>query len=178
MHENEIWHEVDGFESYEVSNTGKIRRFHPEIKLINTSILPDGSLGVKLYGRGRPNQFLVRRLVAEAFCERRSIREDSVIHIDGDKINCHASNLAWRPRWFVWKYTNQFSSIDDVKWYRPVRNATTGEVFDSVVEAGLKDATLWEEIVRSAMTTSYAYPGMLYEFLSIPEFYSPQMKWD
>lgn len=177
MNEIEVWAEVYDFEAYQVSNTGLIRRTHPELKYINPHVLPDGSVGVKLYGHGRSNQFLLRRLVAEAFCDRVNRRDDSVIHIDGDKMNCHSDNLAWRPRWFVWKYTNQFRTINDVKWYRPVFNITTGRRFESVIEAGLHDATLWEEIVKSSMTGAYAYPAMHYEFISIQEFYGPEATW-
>ncbi len=177
MYDTEIWTEVFDFEAYHVSNTGKVRKARPYPKDIGTQILPDGSIGVKLYGHGRSYQFLMRRLVAEAFCDRRSAREDSVIHIDGDKLNCNASNLAWRPRWFVWKYTNQFRTLNDVKWYRPVFNVTTGQPHESVVAAGLHDATLWEEIVKSAMTGAHAYPGISYEFLSIKEFYGPEADW-
>ena len=113
MNEIEEWVDIHGYEPYQVSNRGEIRKTLPELKYIHTRPLPDGSMGVKLYAHGRSNQFLVRRLVAEAFCERKTFQDDSVLHLDGDKRNCNADNLAWRPRWFVWKWTNQFASVDE-----------------------------------------------------------------
>lgn len=165
------WLEIPHFENYEISNTGRVRRTRPKLQHIKTFPLNDGSIGVKLYGDGRYYQHLVRRLVAAMFCEQRHNLDDSVIHIDGDKTNCYAENLAWRPRWFAWKYTAQFSTQFDKAWQRPVLNIDTGMIFNTICDAGFNDVALWEEILMSTVDGRLAYPGYRYELLSQAEYH-------
>ena len=161
----EIWASVKEYPNYEVSNLGNVRRFDTG-QLIRPFTLPDGSLGIKLSKEGRQYQLLVRRLVAEAFVLPDNRFCDSVLHRDGDKMNCFRENLVWRPRWFCWKYARQFVGPVPHGWTDyAVRNRTTGQVFTNIMEASYVDATLCEEVYRSVIEGRNAFPNYAYEFM-------------
>lgn len=110
---NETWKPVPGYElSYQVSSLGRVRSLTRTRIVKNchggTSyrtdrgrIMKDHSVGIGGYryvslrndGKKRKN-FFVHRLVADAFCERRSGCE-YVDHIDYDRRNNRADNLRW-----------------------------------------------------------------------------------
>ena len=163
----ELWTPVRGFEWYEVSREGLIRNFSTQ-KLLKPYPLPDGSMGVKLQIGGKQSQQLVRRIVADAYCPKPTENSDSVIQKDYVKSNCAASNLAWRPRWFAWRYYRQSQEPIKQDWQiRPIRNRITNVLHANVVDAGLYDGTLWFDIYRSAQQRTWAFPGMQYEFMDL-----------
>jgi hypothetical protein len=104
----DIWKDVEGYKGiYEVSNTGKVRTVegkttHSERcgkrkwKLRELKLKTDrgGYKRVCLYKNKIPKDFLVHRLVANAFCEK---GEDQMIinHKDCDPSNNNVENLEW-----------------------------------------------------------------------------------
>lgn len=78
----------------------------------------------------------VALIVAEAYlAPPRNEAYNSIIHLDGDKGNCAANNLAWRPRWYAIRYHQMFN--------REPMNVSvliedTGEVFGTLREACVK----------------------------------------
>lgn len=163
----ELWRPIPGFEIYEVSQDGLVRRSFPDEHLLTPYALPDGSLGVKLHQRGHQHQKLIRRLVAEAFCVKPSESCDTVIQKDYNKANCNASNLAWRPRWFAWRYYHQQYDPILPEWtYKPVRNIMTNMVHPNVVEAGMYDGITWAEVYKSADKQFTVFPFTRYEFVT------------
>lgn len=105
----EEWRPVKGYEGrYEVSSFGRVKRLArvihrktcfdyrvPEI-IMTLKIRKSGYVEVKLSKGTRESRkdFMVHRLVAEAFLPKRKGR-DYVDHLDGDKQNNHVSNLEW-----------------------------------------------------------------------------------
>ncbi|EOW9529865.1 NUMOD4 motif-containing HNH endonuclease [Bacillus cytotoxicus] len=108
MEDKITWLDVVGYEGlYEVSNTGLIRTHsektthtvHHGIRKWKQRILknktPNGrNVRVSLWKDGKSKDFLVHRLVAEAFIPRVKDKT-SINHIDGDPKNNHVSNLEW-----------------------------------------------------------------------------------
>jgi hypothetical protein len=104
----EIWKPIQGYEGiYEVSNTGKIRSSKGKetfSKLHGTRVWTARELKLKtdkygykricLYKDKKPKDFLVHRLVALAFIDKKEGKE-IINHIDCNPANNHFNNLEW-----------------------------------------------------------------------------------
>ena len=101
------WKDVAGFRGlYRVSDTGEVASLPRTVsharygaqKLPGGPLVarttPGGYLRVTLNKGGQYHDRAVHRLVADAFCER-SPGDSLVRHLDGDKANNRADNLAW-----------------------------------------------------------------------------------
>ncbi|WYV99240.1 HNH endonuclease [Pseudomonas phage vB_PpuM-KoPa-4] len=103
----EIWKPVVGFEGfYEVSSFGNVRSCDRLVKcsrgekqrlwkgrsLKQTVAATRGYCQVSLCVCGKPTKVYVHALVAQAFYEDRN---ETVNHIDGNKLNNRADNLEW-----------------------------------------------------------------------------------
>lgn len=102
----ETWRPVVGFEGfYEVSDHGNVRSVDRVVQCGKTlnhlrgkTIRGSPSKGypkVMLYRNAKHHSAWVHRLVAEAFLGPRPDPLMEVAHYDGDRSNCHASNLRW-----------------------------------------------------------------------------------
>ena len=107
---NEIWKDIEGYEgTYQVSNTGKVKRIKTLIKCKNGHnftlkehyiYLNDKGgnyLTVNLNKENKTKRFYVHRLVAKAFIENVNNKSE-VNHIDGNKHNNKVKNLEWVTR--------------------------------------------------------------------------------
>lgn len=95
----EIWKDIKEYEGkYQVSNLGNVRSLNynntgkPRELKIKVNRL--GFCEVKLSKNNKTKDFMVARLVAEAFIPN-SKRCEKVINIDGDRLNCCQDNLKW-----------------------------------------------------------------------------------
>ena len=96
----EIWKEINGYEGiYEVSNHGRVRTHKDKIthsqrhgirhwkqRILKPKSTKTREPRVSLWKNKRSKDYLVHRLVAEAFIPN---------HIDGNPENNHVSNLEW-----------------------------------------------------------------------------------
>lgn len=169
---SERWVDIPEFPDYEISDHGNVfsKRNNQPIAL---SWNGRGSVKVNFSKEGVIHTRSVRVMVAQAFVEQPTDLESSrhdleVINIDGDQENNHYENLAWRPHWFAWKYTRQFHESPPAEYKVYLLNTQTGVVYDSVMEAGVADAVIWEYVYGSAINGRPVYPtGAIYEFVSL-----------
>lgn len=130
---NEIWKKIDDWPNYEVSNLGRVRNKKTG-SIMRQTLGRDGRyLSVFLCNDGKENTQRVHRLVAEAFLGKR--RDLMVNHLDGNRTNNRADNLAWCTA----KENNNHAVLMGLNQpgayqKRPVRIVETGEVFDGVCE--------------------------------------------
>lgn len=86
-----VWKIIPGFENYEISTDGEIRRIQTQWIKAQTSH-PNGHRLVNLSMAGKSSVRAVHNLVASAFLGERKSTE-VVRFLDGDRANCRLSNL-------------------------------------------------------------------------------------
>lgn len=96
----EIWKPILGFECYDVSNKGRIRKFAKKYKsyyLLNQQPNKNNErLYIRLYNlNGKTKNLQVSNIVAHAFVEGYSNENNTVNHIDGNVQNNCSDNLEW-----------------------------------------------------------------------------------
>jgi hypothetical protein len=164
-----MWKEIPGFTNYEISSDGQIYRRDRDLTM-QVSHTTAGHVKISLicdydgerYTRG------VAQMVAEAFVERPTPLCTQVVMYDGNLDNVAAENLMWRPPWFAQKYVRQLKVLKPMHYGNlKIRNVDTGVVYDSVIEAGMTEGLLFDDIWRSTYTGARIFPfGMKFEVFS------------
>jgi NUMOD4 motif len=146
---DEYWKAIDDFPNYVVSNFGDVVNEDTGY-LLNQSRNQAGIVKVNLIKDNTNYSRSVKVLVGEAFVEGETKVFDTLIQLDGDQLNCRADNLMWRPRWFAWKYRQQFSGgISELHRRGPIRDVDTRERYIDIYEAGVVNGILFKEIWKS-----------------------------
>jgi len=111
---------------------------------------------------GKRHTKSVAQLVALAFVEAPTGLCDQVVVLDGDHRNTAAYNLAWRPAWFAWKYSRQLKTLQPAQFENlTIRCVNNGAIYSSVVDAGMKEGLLFQDVWRSTFTRAEIFPGGL-----------------
>lgn len=136
------WKDIPGFEGlYQVSDSGMVRsmRFGPatklraEPKILKQHIGNRGYWRVNLKGRLR----YTHRLILLAFCGPAPDGHEAA-HLDGGRLNCNISNLAWVTRkenhshkrlhgTVQWGEANSNSKLNETKVREILKRAANGE---------------------------------------------------
>jgi hypothetical protein len=153
----EEWAEIIEFPSYSVSSRGTVRN-EESGRFMTLHVNQRGIVNVSFNRRGHQFKRSVSVLVADAFITAaRSLKFDTPINLDGDRLNNCVENLMWRPRWYATEYFRQFhfghKGID-----RAIQEMKTGEVFNSSWEAALYFGLLETEIVKAISNRTYVWP--------------------
>jgi len=90
----EEWKTISGFENYEVSSFGRVRKGD---RILKPSTDKTGRKQVQLYKESVQTSIRIHRLVAEAFLETGQTGQ-VIDHIDRNPSNNHVSNLRWCSR--------------------------------------------------------------------------------
>lgn len=95
----EIWKDITNYENkYQVSNLGNVRSLNynntGKSKNLKQKLNKYNYLEVKLSKDNKTKDFMVERLVADAFMPN-SNKNMVITHIDNDKLNNNADNLRW-----------------------------------------------------------------------------------
>ena len=152
----EKWGEIRGFESYKVSNHGRIARSSTG-RPLRFYLNQQGVVCVGLMRGHVQFKRSVPLLVARAFIPKPA-RHDTPINLDGDRWNCHVENLAWRPRWFAVEYNRQFQQMYDYPITKPIRDVKTGEVYPDSFRCAIANGLLEKDVVLSISNRTYVWP--------------------
>lgn len=152
-----MWTKLGAFPDYEIDPFGNVRR----LKSGRPVAVTFNQQGVPMVGLSRDLKQHRRSLalmVATQFLDRPpNSRFDTPIHLDGDRSNCSAENLMWRPRWFAIKYHQQFHN--NLRGFVvPVFEMETGETFKTSWEAALKYGLIDREILVANINRTVVFP--------------------
>ena len=166
------WVPVEGFDGYSVNPLGQVRRDAVNRLLeirFNQQGVPYVGLMRRDWDRPQawgeiihyPNQQHVRslpKLVARAFLPTPSDIFDTPIQLDGDRANCRADNLMWRPRWFAVRYNQQFKERYPHPIEGPIRALEDENVFPDSLTAACFYGLLEREVVLSVHNKVPVWP--------------------
>lgn len=159
MSDHEKWRTIPDFPSYEISDWGNIynrrrrrmmrishtRRGHAKITLTN--------------GLGLRHTRSVALLVAEAFVTPPNYLCDHVMILNGENSDVRASNLVWRPRGFTRRYFIQIHTHQSLNYKNlPVRNVQTGQEYSCIMDLGIQEGLLFDDIWRSTYSGNNVFP--------------------
>lgn len=155
----EQWATIKEFPRYEISDQGRVFNTLGRHEM-SVSYTNHGHAKITLcddYGQRFTRS--VGMLVADAFVEAPSLLCDQLIVLDGDLTNIRASNLAWRPRGFAWQYAHQLKKQHPIYYHNlRVRNVVTYEDYKNIIEAGMTEGLLFDDIWRSTYTGARIFP--------------------
>lgn len=149
----EIWKPIEHFEGYSISNFGRVRSEFVDRELMwsfNQAGLP--TVGLK-DETGRQRRRMVALLVAKEFVtlpdEFSYEVFDTPTHLNGDRQNCRADNLVWRPRWFTVRFHKE-RRLKEFDY--PFRDGgkllclETDEIFETLEDASITHGVLSHDI--------------------------------
>lgn len=148
MRDQVRWHTLEEFPDYAVSDEGEIVNIKTGMPR-KTSINQQGIVKISLYLGRELITRSVAVMVADAFCTGKSEFFNTPIHLDGDRENCRADNLMWRPRWFAVQYHRQFESDVFHQMNVRIEDTVTGVEYNSVKEACMELGLYYNDVYRS-----------------------------
>lgn len=163
MIQTEEWVAVEGFPGYSVNPLGQVRNEHTK-RVLRVRYNQYGVPYVGMMKEGIRHQCVrsLPRLVATAFIRQPNQIFDTPINLNGDRSDCRADNLLWRPRWYAVFYVNQFEERYENPIHAPIREVETGEEFADSLVAGCRFGLLEREVVLSILNTTPAWPTYQY----------------
>lgn len=154
----EEWKTIPGFEGYGISSHGRVEN-RATGRILVPSVNQQGHLKVNLLRSGSAFTRSINGLVARAFLDDPPRRDfNSVIHLDGDKANCRATNLMWRPRYFSIMYHQQFSTPQFRRKATPMIEIRSGEKYDSIQQVIMQHGLLYSDVLISAHERTVVWP--------------------
>lgn len=172
----ELWKPIKGYEGfYEVSSKGRVRSVeridargqHRKSKILNINKAQQ----VCFFRDGKRKNYLVRKLVVEAFLEKPKANE-KLVHVDGNLENNCVENLKWQKR--AQRKRNIYRFEDN----------KTGEVFEGSISDccdawGLTKSALLNRTNRGSVTKTLIGAQGLRTFTNIEtgeEFYGTKQQ--
>jgi hypothetical protein len=165
--------DIEGFPAYDITNWGRVLNLRTKRSMVLSPTM-NGDLTVGLTREGHQYRYSVKGLVAKAFCNFEYLSDRGVVGrafisnetelfntpvlLDGDKYNLYFENIVWRPRWFAWRYTNQFTDL--IPWYQfgPIQEVGTNNVYDSYMDAAIDNGVLCVDIRESIYNSRLIFP--------------------
>lgn len=151
------WTTLQDFPDYIISNEGDIVNKNSG-RWMHLSETTQGVMKVGLVCGGKQHTRSVKVLVAENFVPGQDEVFDTPIHLDGNRRNNRADNLAWRPRWFAWEYARQFSNVTDKERIGPIRDLDNDERYFDVLECATLNGLLFKDIRQGITMQEAVFP--------------------
>lgn len=137
----EVWYPLDfmGYDNYDVSNTGKVRKHtQRRTRLMAIRKTATGHSYVGLTSNGVQKVHTVAKLVLEASgAPKKGYKADYILHLDGDRTNNRLDNLRWVNKKTSTRYHR--SCIREGKSKdctdRPVIEMNDKHLYKSIMEA-------------------------------------------
>jgi hypothetical protein len=102
------WRPIEDFPDYLVNEYGDIKNEYRD-RLLTQRLNREDFMMTGLVRDQRQYTRAVAPIVARAFLGHPpSDAYNSVIHLNGDRVDCRALNLMWRPRWYAIRYHHMF----------------------------------------------------------------------
>jgi hypothetical protein len=159
------WIPIQDFPGYSVNGYGQVRHDAFD-RLMTPHANQTESIYVSLMRDGIQCQRALAPIVANAFLEDPVDPFDTPINLDGDRWNCAADNLMWRPRWFAIQYHQQFKHPYHNPILTPVKARGENEVFRNSFAAAMRYGLLERDVVLSIYHNTYAWPNyMVFELV-------------
>lgn len=158
--EREEWDEIEEFPNYLVSNWGNVYNMKRG-EMRRQFLTQRGYNAVTIFKDGRPYTRSVALLVAKSFVPNPDERRfDSIISLDGNRLECYFENLMWRPRPFAIRYHKQFDEKTFLTHRRPVRNVDTWERFPRLQDATMKYGLIFNHAFIAVCNGEMTWPTM------------------
>lgn len=145
---SERWHELEEFPDYAINDLGEVHNIKSGMPRKN-SINQQGIVKISLYQGRELITRSVAVMVAEAFVPGQTDFFNTPIHLDGDRENCRAENLMWRPRWFAVQYHRQFNNEEFYKMDLHIEELNSGKEYYSVKDACVALGLYYNDVYRS-----------------------------
>jgi hypothetical protein len=165
---SETWRYIEGYSKYEISDRGRVK--NKQGRLLSSFANQRGLVIIGLYVDATQFKQSLAILVATAFPEFANdvsyadLVADGgspgnyIVHLDGNKSNCNARNLVWRPRHFAVKYHQERRNPPFVEWDRPFLLVQTGERFNHINDCCMKYGLLSYQVYISLQNGGPVYP--------------------
>lgn len=164
----EQWRPIEEFPTYSISDQGNVHN-HRYDRPMRTNPNNYGHMKVTLTDEETGERYdrSIVKLVAEAFCKPPSRACNRIAALDGDIHNTRAENLVWRTGRYAWKYSRQLKEEQPTHYKNlKVQNTTTGAIYENIIEAGMTEGLLFDEIWRSTYTGEEIFPfGHIFEVI-------------
>lgn len=154
----DIYTIIEDFPDYYITSRGEVVNY---VHNRNLTLSPteNGDLTVGLMLDGQQYRRSVKVLVARAFVHGETEIFNTPIQLDGNKNNLCAENIVWRPRWFAWKYSAQFTQPrPDYFEYGPITDVVNHQRYHTMLEASMMNGILCESIYESIRQGSLVFP--------------------
>lgn len=156
---NEEWRLVEDVDEYEVSDRGRVANVRTK-RILKLSRNSEGIATVGLMVRGKHTTRSVALLVSQAFIPKNDATFNSPINLDGNRMNCSANNLMWRPRWFAVRYHQQFLTDEFYERRAIIEIEQTGEMFVGWAEPSMTYGLRYTDIILSYVNGKPTFPTM------------------
>ena len=161
---SEVWKQIDGYENYQISNFGRIKRLPSRYRktemIIRQMVNRYGYHRITLWKNGQYKRFSVHRLVMEYFSTN-PLNKQEINHKDSNPANNRLDNLEWCTHSENVKYAFQYGNKvmtkgescswskikeDDVHYIR--KNYPLLNMRELAEKFNLNKTTVWEIIHR------------------------------